>query len=675
MIGSARRRFATALLLALLLGQQIALAQVDQVARGWAFQLYTVYQQGQQTGNWGPFLQSCAMDPVMTKKIFVTVLQYSGEVSADPVAVRDTLQFARDLARFINDNLGDPQPAAIMRAVDAARPNEELAEMVLQYALGLYPELRQSSGSVVANQFHPASQKYGEKEVLPTLMEQRDLAVYRPLYKNFLAIQLTITFACLDQGIEQVDRGTRLIQEAKGTIAARPQAAPWAFQVLDFFQSGLDIYRLSVASELGLLQQAEQQLPMVMDKPENRNWRSGLLLSCARTALAQGNASAAGDYLRRCRGKLDTFVPPPLEYAIRTAEYQTRRLSGYRPDGREKLRDFKQAWQAFSGYRPFQLVHADGFWYYGRKATRFWLAELEPGSAESIEAGQFLMGELGTWSAGMTNPGPWAMSQDEQVFNCEQAGNFLNATMALIEQSLTIFEARASVQAPEASVGELASTLQLVESFPKLLGLNQSDAAERLDLTRAGLYCQLLGRIRLLQARVPTLPAAERLALIEQGVELVGRSREPDIIMDSLLSSGRLARELGRAELAVANWEKALALAESIGYVQQAAEASSLLADQHSKAGDWKQAAFYADKAAQKLQAGVALAAGDTRSARKLARTTDQVTEVSVKAAAQANQPEKALAALVRGKEAQSATAQMQGQGQAQVQVAAVARK
>jgi CHAT domain-containing protein len=339
------------------------------------------------------------------------------------------------------------------------------------------------------------------------------------------------------------------------------------------------------------------------------------------------------------------------------------------------VEQFKKAWQAFEGYRPFQRVHADSFWYYGRKATRFWLDEIDPGTPESDEVCDFLEQQLAGWAPdGTTAFGQG--TKDDLLFNSEQSGNLINATMAIVEQTISIRETRAKAEAPPAGVGKLADPLKMVETFPAMLGVVGAGSGEpEFDLTKGGLYCQLLGRIHLLEAQVPSLAPAERLALVEKGVSLVGKSKEPDIIFDSFLSAGQICRQLGRSDLAIANWKQALTFAESLGYLERATEASSLLAKEYSQLGKLQEAMLYADKASTNVEARVGLVAGDATATRKLAESSEQVTEVSVKAAFQAEDPERALAAVVRGKEAQSATARMSGQGEAQVEVTSVAKR
>ena len=672
-----------ALLVALLLWASapgvLAQAEVDPVARQYATQLYPYYLQGVQAGNWAPFIQACSADPVMTKKMFITVLQYSGEqAQVNPAAAQDALGYSRVLAKFINDSFGDPGPLTILQGVDAGRPILELQRLTLKYALPLYPELQQAKGSPAFAPINVATQKYGEYEVLPALMDDEDLALYRPLYQNFLKIQLTVSFALLDQGIQQVDEGTRLIQATKAKLNARSYVAPWTESTLGFFQTGLDTYKLAIYSELGLLQAAEQKLPSVLDKPDVRNYRSGVLLACARTALAQGKTAAAADFLRRSREKLQGFVAPPLEYALRTVDYQVRRQSGYEPSPREKVQEFEKAWKAFEGYRPFQRVHADGFWYYGRKATRFWLEEFEPGTPESTYVGDSINKQVMGWLA---NPLPALPgTSDDWFFNSEQTGNLFTAFIAMVEQVISVREAELATKTSSSNLADLTKILNLVvESLPAYLGVEQSaPGGPEFDLAKGGLYRQLLGRIHLLEARDPSLSPAKRLAAVEKGVSFILKSEEPDTAIDSLLSAGLICQQLGRSDLAIENWKEALARAESLNYVEQATEASSLLAKEYSQSAKWQEATVYADKASANMIASVGLVAGDAGATRRLNHNSQRATEVSVKSAAQSDDPQqaqKALAAVVRGKETQSAAAQMSGQGEAKVQVMAVAKQ
>lgn len=638
-------------------------AQRDTEAANYALQLYPIYQHAARTGDWSPFLQACSIDPVMTRKMFLAAAEYSDRQAAtDPVGSQETWRFATAIAEAIS-GFGDPGAMALVIAYNSGRYNrEQIKEMALKYAEPLYPELARSK--VAFNEFNLATQRYGEYDVDTGLMNAEDLNLFRPLYKAFANLQLTVTFASLDQGIEQVDIATRLIEELQGKLRSR-STAPWMGEVLEVFRTGLLTYKTAIDCELGLLQKAEVMLPSLLDRPENLNWRAAALLSCARTAQAQGKTELASDYLKRARARLQPFVPPPLEYALRTAEYEARLRAGYQPSPAETVREMKKAWQAFAGYRPFERFRADGYWFYGRKATRFWLHQLEPGSAEGQEICRFISSQLDGWEVRV--PG-FQRDADEILFNAEQPATFLTTFMALFEQKLSVDEVR-SDRAPDITSSMVEKdVLPLTRMVPTLFG-------SELDLTRSGLYCQMLGRACLLDARDGSLPTAQRLALVEKGVQQVALSREADAVFSSLITAGTICQQAGRPDLATANWKKALQHAERVGFLPSAAEAAALLAQEYGRLGQWQEAAVFADKATQKLEAGVALVAGDRDASRRMARTADQVAEVSVKAAIKSEQPEKALAALVKGKEAQSAAAQLRSRGEAQTEVTAVAQQ
>ena len=522
----------------------------------------------------------------------------------------------------------------------------------------------------------PKTQKYGEFELLPANWTAVERESTRHLYGALACLQLAQGYACVDQGMFWAKVATDAVKANSEWISANLAGDP-ALQTryltgLAFFKTGLDAYNIAVQAELGLLDQAAAQLPAFLSRYELKNYRSTVLLSCARTALQQGKTAAAEAYLKQAKSFLNpAFVAPPLRYALLTADYQVRRQKGYKPDAAQTAKDAQEIWrQAFAGYRAFERVQADAQWYYGRKAARYWLRELDPASPATQKICSELYAELYSWLAGTWARGLPQAALDDWYFNSEQYGNYLTALMAVTDIWVAVTETM--------PVGS-AERQGFVPFFEQSMTVAEAEAAKLtltgeypFNVTQSGLLCELRGRLNLLKAREATRPIPERVELAERATVEIAKSGDPDTIMEYLLETGRVLAELGQSELAIARWKEALSQAERLGYVEKAVQAAALLATEYGRLGQWEAAGVYADKAAKKAQESMALVAGDAQAAQQLARTSEQVTEVSVKAAVAANDPRKALAAVVRGKETTSAANQMGGKVGAQAEMATV---
>lgn len=671
-------RLGLLVLVVLLLQTSTVLAQglVDPVARARATELFPVYRQAVASGR-GDTFNAAFTDAVTTRKVFITALQYSGEqwTANRPLAL-EWYGYAKALVGVIATRFGDNQPQSITAVFDTGDFDRGW-KMVYEYALPLYPELATRSGGFIG--LDPATQKYGQFELIPMEWEPAAKAASYELYWVFLRIQLAQGYSCFEQGITQARLASRVLKKDSDYVAQHGNDK--ALQnLLAFFQTGMDAFRIAIVAETGLLDEATAELPDLLKRPEHRGYRSAVLLSCARTALQQGKTAQAEGHLQEANRLLQgLFTPPPLKFALLTAEYQLRRQKGYRPLAAQRAADFKAVWdEAFAGYRPFQRVQADAYWYYGRKATRYWLAELEPGLPETEKVTATIYTQLVQWFDKLPylyslNP---SATQDDWFFNPEHTGNYLSALMSLTD----VWVALAEILPPDSP-----QRSAFVAAFEPMLDQGQAWAGECTEkgangfsVVDSGLLPEMRGRLNLIKAQETQRSAQDRIELANGAPAFVTKSGDPEATLQSLLSAGKLLQGLGRPDLAVAKWKEALALAERLNYVLKATQAASMLADELGRQKKWQEASLYADKASQGIQESMILVYNDPKAARELGQTSDKVTEVSVKAAVQANDPQKALAALVRGKETQSATSLARGgstDDAAQAEVAAVKKQ
>jgi CHAT domain-containing protein len=647
----------------------VALAQVDPQARALAEQAYPTYQTAVQTGDWAAFNQVFTSDPVMTRKVFLSALQRSYEqFSTDPKASDDWYTYAKVLATLIGARWSDSGPTSILAAIEAERPGDQVGQMMWEYAAPLYSSPASQGPGYVA--LDPATQKYGEFELLPANWTAAERLASYPLFGVFGRIQLAQGYACLDQGLRQANLATSVIEQHSRYVAEHGND-PAMQATLSFFQTGLDTFRVVTLAELGLLSEATAQLPALLARQENKNYRSAVLLSCARAALQEGKTADAAAFLKDANARLEPrFVPPPLRFALLTADYQVRRQQGYRPGAAEKVKDFQDIWlRGFADYSPFERVQADAYWYFARKATRYWLAEFEPGAPETEKVCDDLHQVLFRWFSGLKDLRKDSQATvDDWIFNPEQFGNYLTALMAITDVWVAVMETYQVDSAPQESFITLFEPL-LAQSEVWTEALTEKG---QFTVTESGLLCELRGRLDLMKARGPTRTVTERVELANRAVDLVAKSGDPEVTLNVMISAGKTLQKLGRSDLAISRWKEALALAERLSYVEKATQAASLLAAEYSGQKKWQEAAVYADKTSQKIEESVVLVANDAEASRALAHTANRMAEVSVRAAVESDDPEKALAALVRGKDAQSATAQVRGQASARPEVVAV---
>ncbi len=110
-------------------------AQIDPEGRQFAWKLWEVYQQSQG----GPAFQSLfAQNPQMTKRAFVSTVEYATEIfQQDMAGARQALGFASGLAQGIGQQFGDPTPNALMERM--LRQDYSVLPDFARYASTLHP--------------------------------------------------------------------------------------------------------------------------------------------------------------------------------------------------------------------------------------------------------------------------------------------------------------------------------------------------------------------------------------------------------------------------------------------------------------------------------------------------------------------------------------------------------
>lgn len=653
---------------------------LDPQAREYAFSLYGVYQQSQYTGNWNAFYTACAADATMTRKAFVSTLLYAAEqVNTNPVDAQNAILFADALATVIGEG-GDSGPASIMQGIRAGYPQDQLLQMITAYATPLYPQYSASSGQGQENVFlenvDPATHKYGDDPARVAKLPPAVWALLKPIFTKIARIDMAISFANPQLAIQELDGFAEVAKAARADalkMGATDDAASRAkFQE---FVAVADAPKLVILSEMGLSQEFDARLESVLANEVEPQKKAGLLLAGVGQALERGDIPRARQLMARIRPilKETKYVPPALEYGIRTAEFRLARQGRPAASLAQLASEFEKSWAAVKDFRPFKIVADDQYWYYARRSTRYWLRELTAYPDGAGEVLRIMGPTLAAWAeAGGINELIRAdKSKDDYTLQAVEITSSVGVTLAILDQTLALLETFPDPPGGN-ELSSIESAIVEVSGMPKILGWDLiAPGFPSYDLSRGGLYAELLGRTKYLRAKDKSLPPEKAVATLSEALKLTKSAGFPEVSVDMMLEGGRLYQTLGRPDLAISEWKQALALADSYSYSDRSAEAASLLAQEYGNQNKWQEAGVFADQASLKLQESLSLA-NNPLAQQKLSQTTEKVAEVSVKAAVQANDPQKALAALIKGKEAESAAAQLSGQKEAQAQVAAV---
>jgi hypothetical protein len=346
-----------------------AQAAVDPQAREYAFALYGVYQQSSYSGDWNPFFQACSRDPVMTRKSFISTLLYAAEqVNTSPVDAQNAILFANALAQTLGQ-IGDPAPSAIMQAIAAGYPQDQLLQMVSAYATPLYPQFTavqpgvspSTTPATAPKEYDPATFKYGDNPERVSQLPPAVWALLKPIYTKIARIDMAISFSNPELSIQELDGFAQVAKSARATamgMGAVDNAASRA--TFAEFVAVADAPKLVILTELGLHSEFDTRLEATLANEKDTNKHAGLLLAGAGQALQRGDKARARQLMARIRPIVgNSYVPPALEYGMRTTEYRIARLEGPAPTLAQVSREFEKAWAAVEKFRPFLIVADD----------------------------------------------------------------------------------------------------------------------------------------------------------------------------------------------------------------------------------------------------------------------------------------------------------------------------
>ncbi len=432
-------------------------------------------------------------------------------------------------------------------------------------------------------------------------------------------------------------------------------------------QIEIELHRLAILAQAGLLERFEEQAPQLLKKDLENRVVAVVTLTGFRAAARQNRLELAERFLRQARTAQDADGAerdPILEYATRTGEFQLRLLKGEKFSPETVVKEFHKAWAALKTYQPLVLEEQDVSWGYGRLATRTWVDLMAPHSDQSQEAILTIANDITAW---VTLFDTWKPDTDS-VDGLLQVFDMVAMAVASADQITYLFAAM-----PE-SAGSTDAIKGFEEIVLSLLGPQVQMQAfvgpgfPPYELSNGGIVPELVARCRYIESLDTSKSKDQRLQLLGQGVTKIVEAKNPEASVDYLLAAGRSFAELGAYDQAAAAWTSALETAQRFSFVQRQIDAAALLAKEYGRREDWQKASHYADVASGALEKTAPWLSASSQEGQAAVATTQELTDLSVKAAVASEDPEKALIALTRGQQVQSATYAMEGQKEAQVE-------
>lgn len=628
------------------------MAQVNEQAlqHGWAIRQAMM---DNDVGKFGPLLMD---DPVLTKKAFVALLKF-GAQSADtaPETSGQALQFAKLLAIAIETMLKDREPQAIVDLIlkkdNSAFQRLENYEKLLNTPIAHehkehehhLPQERLTSAQALPLILNlESSDSYEAYPTMTVASESLDstlLSQIRPYFATLSRLNLAVVFREPKLIYPELDRysseKTRLVQQLKTFPGSEKRLAT----KIQRSQESLALIRLEMLEENGLLQDFEELWQKSYPTFQNLNTQAASLYLGFRLALNQADQNRARAYsLDLTKLTQSAELSPIFDLCAHTAEFQLSQLTRQEPEPEEILAAFRRAWDTLAPYRAFTHPSQDESWHYGQTAVTFWLQELgQIGPQGDLGRQRIMLDFLRYFGAAVQYRGYKDYGSDNLVLHHHEVKAHLSLTLNVLNVVLAALEHGGKFPKGE-DPSEFLTTLNPIldgfELIPSKMGLSNS----RLQDTQV---------IRELRTRIHYILALQSdtpLPHLQRAAELVETLQRPEPYIDYHLKLGHQFKATNHPVTARDLWKKAQSKADAHKFTLRSIEASALLAQDYSEAGQNDLAVQYAQKALDHLKSEVA--AGDPQAYQSLGARYQPLVNLVTLSALQEDQPEQALQTL-----------------------------
>lgn len=666
------RRFSVALLCLLLcsstLAQEFDAVAADPEGTRHALALWEAFatEGSAQTER---FLELYESDPNLSRRAFLPLYEL-WDREQDPQRNEQFERLLPELAALAMERFADPIPNLIIDVINEQSESDDpnAFDLARRYTSYLLREA-QSGRKLSARQlrlYGPYSFSYDYVETvtdIPPLVFQ----LFTPL--SVWDARTATSFQLENYNLNWQEQESYLLVLQRVRQTAREMGLEdQSLETRQVVQNDPTYNEVFVKLDAGLLDQAMliiEQRPQQPDQFDS-NWTLAYL-AALRRAYEQGRLPL----VKRLRELIERELnkdpdvsgsQPVLQYLLHTADFRRRRLEGYDPTEQEVIAEFQKAWSALDSYQPMRSPRVDGAWREGRHADRFWhdqLAEFNH-SEEQLACLQAMDKAWYFWWREALNKQAEIESPEALLYRFDYLETFYALGAAYFDQLTYRW---ASFPTIEVSPEDLRFAQTAIQALPDRIGfvLELDPQAKEYPLGASGLMPEMLSRIRLVEARWNHLDLATRLGLLEESVQLARAGTQPSSRATHLLSVGFAFKQLGQSEPALACWREALELTDDVPLAVPAFEALFLLAREHFERQDWEQATVYAQAALEKLEAVSPLIGVRSLEARRWSQRLSTITSLTARAYIAADEPTKALAAITRGQQLQSAALEVEG--------------
>lgn len=649
-----------------------SLAQIDDPeATAYADMLANAYQ----TGNESMFLGLLQNNPLMAKKAFLASLFFIAQNANDPNSKMIGIQYLEGFAQSIQQILGDPGPTQIMWALKSGN-GQQLEQATLAYQSQLYAQQRPAVSNSGQTEPPKTTTYYGEERQGMSMVP----APLRETFKAYLTkeVRLTLAMAYSDPNLvlQEVDTFDAVLDNfINNAIAIGGRDSPEVRKMVEEQKRRVYLAKVNTMAEFGLLQEFSYRTERELQKETLNSNKLAIFFTGFRVANRQHQDQKAREYLNKAKNVLslgDEEVSPVFGFVYKTALVEQEIAEGREFSDQELLSRFYDAWSELDSYKPAYCVNHDTIWYYGRACTKFWAEQFGAMGSTGISALSDILGRCHQYFTEATSTDKFAsISGTDMLFRSDEVQGMATLVLSMLDIAMQIVEANPQLVAkigmtPSQFADSMEQSVSYYGQWPaqKRIPLQRSERGfPNYDLSQSSYIQELVTRARYLKTLDTNLSPTQMGGILKSLQPRVQQLVRPDAYLEYELKLGKRFRDIGDNNSAITAFKSALTRADELGFERNSIEASALLSEEYGKNNDWANASKYADSANQSFQSN--LSSLNNLADKDLARKTDQVATVSVKAAVKSNNPEKALEVLNHSQQANTASVQLASNKQA----------